>query len=58
LRFNASKTLVSKTSQLMHKFQPLRIVEADLTWTTRKDELGGNVREAKAQNDGERTPLS
>jgi hypothetical protein len=31
----------------------LRSAEADLTWTTRKYDLGGNVREAEAQSNGE-----
>ena len=44
-----------KISKLGHKVSPLRSAEADLTWTTRKPDLGGNVREAEAQNNGEPT---
>ena len=55
VRPNASKTLGSKISQLVHKVSPLRSAEADLTWTTRKHDFGGNVREAEAQNNGEPT---
>ena len=55
LRLNASHTLGTKISKLVHKVSPLRSAEADLTWTTRKYDLGGNVREAEAQNNGEPT---
>ena len=55
MRLNASKTLGTKISQLVHKVSPLRSAEADLTWTTRKYDLGGNVREAEAQSNGEPT---
>ena len=56
LRLNASKKLGTKVSELVHKVSPLRSAEADLTWTTGKNDLGGNVREAEAQSNGEPTP--
>ena len=55
LRLNASQKLGTKISDLVHKVSPLRSAEADLTWTTRKYDLGGNVRKAEAQNNGEPT---
>ena len=55
LRLNATETLGTRISTLVHKVSPLRSAEADLTWTTRKYDLGGNVREAEAQSNGEPT---
>ena len=34
---------------------PLKSAESDLTWTTRMKDLGGSVREDKAQSNGEPT---
>ena len=42
---------------LVHNVSPLSSAESDLTWTTGKNDLGGNVREDEAQSNGEPTPL-
>ena len=53
LRLEASTKVGEKLQQMVHRVSPLESAEPDLTWTTGKTDLGGNVREGEAQNNGE-----
>ena len=55
LRLGASHTVGDKIHSMLHNVSPLGSADPDLTWTTRKYDLGGNVREGDAQSNGEPT---
>ena len=53
LRLGASTTVGEKLQDMVHSVSPLESAEPDLTCTTGKTDLGGNVREGGAQDNGE-----
>ena len=53
LRLGASDMVGQKIGNMVHRVSPLSSADPDLTWTTGKNDLGGNVREGDAQSNGE-----
>jgi len=58
LRLGASDKVGHTIMQLVHKVSPLSSADSDLTWTTGRNNPGGNVREDGAQSNGETRSLS
>ena len=53
LRLGVAAKAGKKLSEVVHNVSPFRNAEPDLTCTTGKTDLGGNVREGEAQDNGE-----
>ena len=57
LRLGVANTVQGRLANLVHTASPLESDELDLAWTPRSPgDLGGNVRESEAQDNGEPTP--